>query len=152
MLNWQQFSQKSPDIASAGSRLLSANEVAFIATVDRQQRPRLHPFVPRVVNGHLFAFMMDKSPKFKDLTDHQHYAMHTLPGAEDEEFYIAGKAIVRDKEKSLRDKIPDAMGFATGVDEHHILFELTIDRALHTIWLEFGTTQHRPQYQRWRYQ
>ena len=42
------------------------------------------------------------------------------------------------------------MGFATGVDAQHLLYEFGIDRALWTRWLDFGTPDHRPDRRIWR--
>ena len=149
MLDWQHFSQAAPAIAAAGARLLEGNEVAFLATVAAAGRPRLHPFVPKIVNGRLVAFIMDTSPKIADLRVGGQYAMHTLPGAEDEEFFIGGRAMECNGDPDSREAAALAMGFVTGIDDHHILFELRIERALWTRWLDFGTAQHRPQYLRW---
>lgn len=151
MIDWSSFRSASPDIAAATRRLLAANEVAFLATVSSTGRPRIHPFVPKVVDDKLVAFIMDSSPKFKDLERRLQYSIHTLPGEEDEECFISGEVINRDSEADLRNKAEVAMGFATGVDEHHILFEFQLDRALWTRWLDFGTPDHRPQYLKWRF-
>ncbi|MEM7016316.1 MAG: pyridoxamine 5'-phosphate oxidase family protein [Pseudomonadota bacterium] len=150
MLDWKAFALTSPQIADAGQRLLALNEVAFLATVSRAGRPRIHPFVPRIVNDRFVAFIMDSSPKIHDLKRHKQCSIHTLPGDEDEEFFISGEALYCDTESSFREEAARAMGFVTGVDEHHILFEFVFDRALWTQWLDFGTPQHRPQYTRWK--
>ncbi len=144
---YSEFEAETPDIAAAFRRLLAANEVAFLATVSTNGKPRLQPFVPRVVNGRLLAFIMDDSPKIRDLDDNGNCALHTLPGEEDEECYLNGRA--RRADQSLRDVAAQAMGFATGVDDHHILFEFQIDRALWTRWLDFGTPDHRPTRSGW---
>jgi len=149
-MEWNSFSRASPQIANSGIRLLKKNEVAFLATVSKTGRPRLHPFVPKIVSNKLVAFIMDSSPKFHDLKIRRQYSIHTLPGEEDEEFYVSGEAILCDSNKDLRPKAALAMGFATGVDEHHILFEFKIDSALRTKWLDFGMPEHRPEYNRWR--
>ena len=147
-MQFQAFKEEASDIADAFERLLGASEVAFLATVSRSGRPRLHPFVPKVVEGRLLAFIMDNSPKLDDLDGNGHYALHTLPGDEDEECYLAGKTLRADQH--LFEPAAAAMGFATGVDEHHVLFELGIDRALWTRWLDFGTADHRPLRKGWR--
>lgn len=149
MIGWAAFTEASPEIASAGHRLLKDNEVAFLASVTARGRPRLHPFVPRIVDGRLVAFIMDSSPKLKDLSPTGHYALHAWPGPEDEEFVIGGEARCCDDDADLREVAAEAMGFATGVDAHHILFEFFIDQALWTRWLDFGTANHRPSRQRW---
>ena len=152
MLEWREFTEASPAIANAGTALLAQNEVAFLATVSATGRPRIHPFVPRVVEGHLVAFIMESSPKYRDLLHRPQYAIHALPGPEDEEFFISGETAGIDQDRPLREAAIEAMGFATGVDEHHKLFEFRIDRALATRWLDFGTPRHRPEYTRWTHQ
>ena len=87
-IDWAAFAEAAPEIARAGHRLLRDNEVAFLASVTARGRPRLHPFVPRIVDGRLVAFIMDSSPKLKDLSPTGHYALHAWPGSEDEEFVI----------------------------------------------------------------
>jgi hypothetical protein len=151
MLDWKAFTTENPDLSDAATRLLELNEVAFIATVSADSRPRMHPFVPKVVGGRLVAFIMDSSPKLNDLKTRGYYAIHMLPGNNDEQFFISGDAICRDDESELRAFAAMAMGFATGVDEHHILFEFRLDRVLWTTWLDFGTPGHRPEHRRWTF-
>lgn len=149
MISWRKFEQESSEIANACTRLLIRSEVAFLATVSRTGRPRLHPFVPKVVDGRLVAFVMDSSPKIKDLQVRKQYSIHTLPGCEDEECFLSGEAKYVDEDVRFRSKAATAMGFATGVDEHHILYEFLLDRALWTRWIDFGTKDHRPNRVRW---
>ena len=150
MIGWAEFERTVPEIAFAGIDLLKISGVAFLATVSATGRPRLHPFVPRVVEGKMVAFILDASPKITDLRHRKQYSIHTLPGVNDEEFYLSGESREIAGDPRLRKLATDAMGFATGVDEHHILFEFTFDRALHTTWLDFGTPNHRPKRSVWR--
>jgi len=92
MIGWKEFTHAAPQIADAGIRLWAHNEVAFIATVAASGRPRIHPFVPRIIEDRLVAFIMDSSPKIKDLENRRQYAIHTLPGKDDEEFFVSGEA------------------------------------------------------------
>ena len=144
---WPEFSRSAPEIAEAGVRLLAANEVAFLATVAGNGRPRLHPFVPRIVDDTLIAFIMRTSPKRRDLDTNGCYALHMMPGPEDEEVFFSGLAVRADT--GLRDEASEAMGFATGVDDDHLLYELRIERALWTRWRDFGTPDHRPERVAW---
>lgn len=150
MRSWKEFALENPQIEAAGQRLLSKNDVAFLATVSAEGRPRVHPFVPKIVEGRLVGFIMDSSPKQKDLRERAYFSIHCLPGNEDEEFNISGKALLCNTDTVLRTQSVEAMGFATGVDEHHLLYEFRIDRALWTRWLDFGTPKHRPNYVRWK--
>jgi len=149
LAGWREFERLAPEIAGAGRRLLERSEVAMLATVSASGRPRLHPFVPRIVDGRFLAFIMDSSPKIQDLRIRRQFALHALPGEHDEEFLVSGEAVELDPGLPVRDRAADAMGFATGVDAHHVLFEFRFDRALHTEWLDFGTPDHRPRYSRW---
>ncbi len=150
MRRFAEFAEESPAIAGSATRLLEKEEVAFLATVSASGRPRLHPFVPKIVDGRMVAFIMNSSPKIIDLERRRQYAIHTLPGDEDEEFFMNGEAVNCDGETAFRTRAAEAMGFATGVDAHHVLFEFRLDRALWGRWLDFGTKDHRPQYERWR--
>jgi hypothetical protein len=152
MISWSQFEQRAPDIAGAGTRLLGKIPVAFLGTVSEAGRPRVHPFVPKVVDGRLIAFILDRSPKFADLRRNGWFAIHTIADIadEDEEFYIAGAAHYIDDERAFRETATGAMGFFTEIGEDERLFEFLVDRALWTTWLDFGTPGHRPHYTRWR--
>lgn len=150
MIGWGEFETVLPRVAAAARRLLERNEVAFLATVSSTGRPRIHPFVPRVIDGRLMAFITRSSPKIRDLIERRQFSVHLLPGNEDEEVCLSGEAIEVDSEPELRRRAANLMGFATGVDESHVLFELLLDRALHTQWLGFGTPDHRPSRTVWR--
>ena len=148
-LGWHAFAQRSPDIAQAFERLLVKNEVAFLATVAASGRPRIHPFVPKIVGDRLIAFVMDSSPKRRDLEARKQYAIHALPGDADEECMLSGEGRCCDDAADFRTQAATAMGFVTGVDERHILYEFLLDRALWTRWLDFGTPDHRPKHTTW---
>lgn len=151
MFPWSQFEARAPEIAAAGKRLLNQYEVAYLATVSASGRPRIHPFVWKIVDGALVAFIMSGSPKSRDLEQRRYYAIHAWLGDEDEEFYIAGEATRRNEDAALRKAADTAMGYATGsADERHILYEFLIDRALWTTWSDFGSPRHHPVYRRWR--
>jgi len=150
MVGWDEFERVLPQVAAAARRLFERNEVAFLATVSSTGRPRIHPIVPRVIDGRLMAFITRSSPKLRDLRERRQLAVHLLPGAEDEEVCLSGEAVEADSDPVLRSRAANRMGFATGVDQGHVLFELLLDGALHTRWLDFGTADHRPIRTVWR--
>ena len=149
MLPWSDFAELTPDIAAAGLRLFEERELAFLASTGRDGRPRLHPFIPKVVSGRLVAFVLDRSPKRRDLDERGLYAIHALPGKEDESFFVSGRALSRNDESPFREAVAVAMDFDTGVDAHHILYEFLIDRVLWTTWSNFGTPELKPHYRKW---
>ncbi|MBI5290002.1 MAG: pyridoxamine 5'-phosphate oxidase family protein [Chloroflexi bacterium] len=147
MATWGEFEAASPQIAGAGRRLFTELEVAFIATVSRHGRPRVHPFCPAIADGHLWGFIMDGSPKRRDLEVNGYYAIHALPGREDEEFYISGPAR-RQSDRVLREIASAAMSY-DDADDRHILYEFLIEHALWTTWENFQQPGMRPVHQRW---
>lgn len=150
MLNWADFTQAAPDIAEAGLRLTKPNEVALLATVSAQGRPRIHPFVLKFVEGRAVAFILKTSPKKCDLDKREFYTIHAQPGPQDEEFMMTGKARCIDEETDFRPIALAAMGFVTDNDTGESLYEFLIDKALWTRWLDFGTPDHRPERKVWR--
>ena len=149
MIDWAEFSETAPEIAAAGLRLTDPNEVALLATVSAEGRPRIHPFVFKVVEGRAIAFILTTSPKMRDLDERAFYTIHAQPGAQDEEFMMSGKARCIDDETVFRPAALIAMGFVTDNDMNETLYEFLIDRALWTRWLDFGTPDHRPERMVW---
>ena len=145
MKTWAQFEKEAPELAEAGKRLLP--EVAFLATVSTSGRPRVHPFCPVIAQGRLWAFVMAKSPKRLDLDANGHFAIHALPGAEDEEFYVAGRA-ARIQDVTVREAVIAAMPY-DDADEQHLLYEFALDRALWTTWQNFNQPGTSPVYRVW---
>jgi len=157
---WRAFETERPDLADAGRALLYQHGVglAFLATVSRDLRPRLHPICPLLTDDGLFAFIIP-SPKRRDLYRDGTYALHSFPCPDNEDaFYLTGHAeIVADpnvrdmlgrqfvQERSQFPVMPPAPEDA--------LFEFAIDGCLltrtsghgdptpqHTIWHEQTTT------------
>ena len=134
MLTWQEFTKTRPEIAEPGEKLLYqfGLGLAFIATVRKDGGPRLHPICPHIYEGHLYFFAVGNSPKRYDLDRDGRYALHSFPPAEnDDEFYCAGKATaITDPE--LQNKVASLAKH--NVQDDEVLFELRIERALHTTW------------------
>jgi len=86
------------------------------------------------------------SPKLEDLRRDGRFALHST-GAEDvsDEFYVAGRAVLRTDDPAIRNVALAALPFA--VDETHVLVELGIDTAL---WAAYSTPPTwPPTYHRW---
>jgi hypothetical protein len=147
VLTWAEFEASAPEIAAAGRRLFTLNGVAFLATVTASCRPRIHPFCPAIADGRFWAFIMDGSPKRADLDANGRYAIHALPGDEDEEFFMSGRA-QRQPDPGLREVALAAMLYADA-DERHILYEFFVERALWTTWENFQQPGMRPIHRTW---
>jgi hypothetical protein len=97
--------------------------------------------------GHLFVFMESKSPKGHDLCRDPRYALHSLvsdPNGTGGEFLISGKAaLVTDQEtREWATRVARASGFSGA--ERYVLFELSIEEALSTVYED-----NKPVRQRW---
>ncbi len=96
MATWEEFARAAPDLAPSGERLLTqfGPGLAFLATVDREGAPRLHPICPVIADGELWAFVITASPKCADLRRDGRFALHSFPPDDvDDEFAIRGTAI-----------------------------------------------------------
>lgn len=145
---WQSYQGGATALAAAGQRLLTQPPagIALLATVSRAGVPRLHPFMPRVVEGALVAFIIGNSPKLRDLLEGRPCAIHSAPAVEDEEFWVRATAVVA---------APDRVAAAAAAmpwaqPEFELLVEFDLFEAGWTQWLDFGTPRHRPVHHRWR--
>lgn len=142
--SWATFQTEAPDIAAAGRRLLEdapgVPGVAFLGTVAGDGSPRLHPFIPAVVGGSLWAFVIP-SPKQRDLDRTGVCAIHSRLGMDDESFFCSGIAL-RVEDEDARLTVGAAMPYSD-IDERHVLFELRLTRALWTAWATPTDPVHR---------
>jgi hypothetical protein len=126
--SWGDFEAQAPDLAAFGARLLAAAP-AYLASLRRVGRPRVHPISPIIGSGRLFVFMEPTSPKGGDLRERNWYALHN--GVPDTlgtggEFFVSGQARLMD-DPELRSIASAAAGYQP--EERYILFELEINEA-----------------------
>jgi hypothetical protein len=149
--SWRAFEESAPDIGAAGRRLLRADGsgVAYLATVRKDGGPRVHPVMPVLAGGSLYVFVVNLGWKYHDLKRDGRYALHCSPPAEgSEEFYVTGPA-VESSDVEERRRVQEASGGRLGHHDFEALFELGIDRALHTKWANWGTAETWPEYFKW---
>ncbi|HSB65132.1 MAG TPA: pyridoxamine 5'-phosphate oxidase family protein [Anaerolineales bacterium] len=154
MKSWKDFSQEEPELADLGKRMLLQGGayvgLGFLATLRKDGAPRLHPVSLVFSEDHLFVFIPTKSPKCSDLKRDGRYALQAFPPAENEagaEFYISG-VTQHIEEPSTRQGIIAQTGiYAEGNEQ---LFELFLDRAMHTILLDRDTPTEHPFHRIWR--
>jgi Pyridoxamine 5'-phosphate oxidase len=151
MVTWNEFAAAAPELAQAGRSLLNQFGVglAFLATVREDGAPRLHPVCPVLSNDHLFVLITLASPKRRDLRQDGRYALQTFPQPKpgSDEFYLAGKALLVDDPATRAAVLQDAKHMA---DESETLFELSVDRAMHTRWENVLKPGMRSVHQKWR--
>jgi hypothetical protein len=150
MVTWDQFAEASPELARAGNSQLFQYGVglAFLATVRDDGAPRLHPVCPVLSSGRLYVLILPNSPKRRDLENYGRYALQAFPQGkpDSDEFYLAGEASLIEDSELHSAVLSDAKHHASP-DE--ILFELKIDRAMHTRWEGFGTPDYHSVHSKW---
>jgi hypothetical protein len=142
---WANLAAAAPRIAEAGRRILYRNGegAGLLATVRGESAPRIHPINVGVVDGGLYAFLLD-SAKRRDLAEDGRYALHGHQDpAEPTEFSVRGQAR-RVEPGPAWDRV--AAGWFFEVDESYWLFELEIESA---ILGERAADEWPPRYTRW---
>ena len=151
MVTWREFALAAPDLAEAGRRLLFQHKVglAFLATVRRDGGPRLHPVCPVLSGDRLFVLITPESPKRQDLVRDRRYALQSFPEPKpgSDEFYVTGRAALVDDAEARAAILRDAKHMA---DASEIVFELLLDRVMHTTWQDVLTPQMRSTHRVWR--
>jgi hypothetical protein len=150
-VTWTTFAAEAPALAATGRALLMQFGVglAFLATVRRDGGPRLHPVCPVLSDDRLFVLITPRSPKCDDLRRDGRYALQTFPQpkAGSDEFYLAGRARLVEDTPTRQAVLRDARHQA---DVTEVVFELTIERVMHTRWEDVHTPHMRSRHDRWR--
>jgi pyridoxamine 5'-phosphate oxidase-like protein len=150
-VGWQAFSVEAPGLAETGRALLEqfGPGLAFLATVRADGAPRLHPVCPVLSRGGLFVLITATSPKRRDLERDGRYALQTFPQPKPcgDEFYIAGRATLVEDAATRAAIFADARHRS---EPSEIVFELSLERVMHTRWEHPLTPQMRPVHQSWR--
>lgn len=150
MVTWNQFRAEASDIADRGEEQLFQHGVglAFLATVREDGAPRMHPVCPVLSERHLYVFILPDSPKRIDLERDGRYALQAFPQPkpDSDEFYLSGTAR-RIRDPDLFSKVLADAKHPASPDE--ILFELEMDRAMHTQWQGFGTPDYHSVHRKW---
>jgi len=153
MKSWNEFSLEAPEIADLGKQMLLQTRAnigfAFLATIRKDGAPRLHPISLVFSKGHLFVFIPPASPKCGDLKRDGRYALQAFPPAENErgrEFYVSGVAVCISDPSTRQAIIAET---TINVEEHEVLFELLVDKAMYTILVDRGTPNEHSWHRIW---
>ncbi len=151
MMMWKELAAAEPELADAGRSLLHQFGVglAFLATVRKDGAPRLHPVCPVLSNDRLYVLITPNSPKRLDLLRDGRFALQTFPQPKpgSDEFYVSGKAFLVEDPATCATVLRDAKHMA---DASEILFELRVERVMHTRWENVLTPQMRSVHRKWR--
>ena len=145
---------EDPELAKIGKRLLFQSRAhvgyAFLATLRKDGAPRLHPVSLVHSYDRLYVLIPPASPKCFDLKRDGRYALQAFPpqnNQENEEFYLAGRAAWIQELAIRHALIADTK---IRVEESEVLFELLLDRAMHTKLVHPGTPGEYPMHRKWR--
>ena len=144
-MKWDEFAAAVPGLAEFGLQRF-ATGLAYLATIRADGSPRVHPVSPFIGRGRLFVYMEPTSPKGRDLQRDGRYAMHC--SVEDinggaGEFCIRGEARLID-DPEMRDRAFEAArAVGRNPNDRYILFELSVEEALSTIYVNDQPARHK---------
>jgi hypothetical protein len=133
---WGEFAAAAPELAATGERIFGAFTLAYIATVRADGGPRVHPVTITVHDGGLYAFLVQGTPKRRDLLRDRRFALHSFPlfpegtveSYVDDELVVRGVAVpVHDRE--LRKRV--AAAHNDTVHAGDLLVRLDLERVQH---------------------
>ena len=145
-VSWAQFSEVEPKMAASHRDLLGWIPISYLATVRKAGAPRLHPVCPIFAGDGMFVAVLDTSPKRFDLANDGRYALHDLPGKQDEEFYVTGRA-TRVGDAAVLKQVQAAAGHT--VNDHDWVFELRIGYGMMAHWEKRGQPDTYPVRREW---
>ncbi len=141
-MSWQNLVDGNPALAQYGAERFEGR-VAYLATVQKDGSPQVHPVSPILHDNRLFVFMYPTSPKAHDLQRGSRYALHCGVEGNDGgagEFYVRGIA------RQIHDAAIWELvrpGHADEFEVKYILFEFSVDQAFSMIYAGDDTILNR---------
>lgn len=135
MATWGEFAEAEPEMAAVGLTQLEKFGLAYLATVRADGAPRVHPVCPFIIDGRLYVATPLSSPKARDQLRDPRCVLHMLPGQNDDEFRIRGRAcpvIDEDARAAVRAEGPHFLK----ADDYY--FEYDIEEAATAYWVNVG--------------
>jgi len=133
--SWEQFAAAEPDMAKVLRSSLAWIPICYLATVRRDGSPRVHPFCPIFAGEGMYIAIRPFSAKRHDLRRTGRFAMHSLPGKRDDEFYMTGSArLVEDTDE--RAAVAAGAGHTVHADDD--VFELRASYVMTAYWEKMG--------------
>ena len=148
-VDWREFAVLAPDFATAGKRLLTQESnvaIGFLATVGTQLH--LAPVCPIFSDAGVYLSVGRTTPKRRDLEQDGRYVLHAFLAANDEEFRVAGNAVLVDA-LSERDRVHADIKFGA-FDRADPIFRLGIESSMWGYWENVGKPGTRPIRRIWR--
>ena len=141
-VSWKEFEARAPELAHFGKDRLHGN-VSYLATLRKNNLPRLHPVTPLIGESQLYLFMEPTSPKGKDLERGSAYVLHSSVADNDGS---NGEVLLTGYGRRVGDAASweQANSLTTDkADTHHVLFEFGITEAFSTVYRDDDTVRTR---------
>jgi hypothetical protein len=132
MMRWSELEDRQPRPAELGRQRLLEPGVVLVATIRRDDTPRISPVEPYVMDGVLWLSMLWRSRKAADLIRDPRILIHSVITSRDGgegEFKIRGCVQVENDPAVLRryaDAVADGLGWAPEPGRFH-LFAVSIE-------------------------
>ena len=151
MATWAEFERCEPTMAALGRKLISNEkyQIAYLATARKDGAPRVHPVCPVIAGEHIYLAIGPQSPKLHDLRRDGRYMLHAMPGKDDAEFNIRGRAAEANDDTTHAEVERAASLVGLNVNSAEVLFRLNIEQAATTYWEHVGQPDTRPIRRRW---
>lgn len=147
MASWAGFAAAEPTMAALGAALLEQHQLAYLATVRADGSPRVHPVSPKVIDGRLYVATPRSSPKARDQIRDGRYVIHLLPGKNDDEFRLRGRARLLTNDAEIARVCELGPHYFRPQD---FLFEYDIEEAATAYWVNVGQPGTYAERRRWR--
>ena len=103
-----------------------------------------------IAGEQIYLAIGPQSPKLRDLRRDGRYMLHAMPGTDDAEFNIRGRATEANDASTHAEVEQAASAVGLNVKPHEVLFRLDIEQAATTHWENVGQPDTRPIRTRWR--
>ncbi|MBO0702758.1 MAG: pyridoxamine 5'-phosphate oxidase family protein [Candidatus Dormibacteraeota bacterium] len=124
MTTWAAFAAAEPELAAFAAKRLRSELPSYLATVQANGAPRVHPVTPIFTAEGLYLFMEPTSPKGRDLRERTRFALHS--GVPDHqgtggEVWVTGTGHP-DDDPGVRQAVTAASGYSPL--DRYVVFEL----------------------------
>jgi hypothetical protein len=128
-MSWKTFEENCPELATLGFDRLH-KKIGYLALLNKDGSPRLHPITPFIGNGMLFMFTEPTSPKIRDLRRDGRYALHCSVSREGVliEYMVYGNAEVV-SDPSVRANA-EKVAASPVITDSYVLFDFQVERVL----------------------
>lgn len=151
MASWAEFAAAAPEMAELGLKLLREFQaaIAYLATVQADGSPQVHPVCPVIAGDHLYVSIGPKSPKLRDLRRDGRYMLHALPGKDDDELSIRGQVTEANDAITRAQVVAAAAETGLNIKDQEIIVRFDIERADTAYWENVGQPNTRPVRSKW---